>query len=164
MLEEDYEIAIKNVALFKRDSNSFLNQKFVFTFLKSQVECFKQIAQGGAQSFVSLSLIRNYVLPLPPLAEQQRIVEKVDRLMVLCDELEQEIVNAKRYASQLMEALLQQSFSNKKEKTKDNVIEFAPIPKPTKQHLLAAARGNMREDTWRNLRIRALELAGEESK
>jgi type I restriction enzyme S subunit len=48
----------------------------------------KKQSSGGVQSFVSLTFLRNYLFPLPPLAEQQRIVAKVDELMALCDELE----------------------------------------------------------------------------
>lgn len=121
----------------------------------------KQITTVDSLMFNEFS--NEMLIPLPPLAEQQRIVEKVDRLMDLCDELEQEVINTKKYASQLMEAVLQEAFSNEEEKLTSNVIEFAPIQKPAKQPLLAAARGYMREDTWENLRIRALELAGEES-
>lgn len=117
--------------------------------------------KGTSQGNLNLNLIRAFVIPIPPLAEQQRIVEKVDRLMVFCGELEQEIVNAKRYASQLMEAVLQESFGNKEARKTDNVIVFVPIQKPKQESLLAAARGNMREDTWENLRTRALELASE---
>jgi len=36
---------------------------------------------------LATSTIMNYVFPLPPLEEQQRIVTKVDELMALCDEL-----------------------------------------------------------------------------
>lgn len=45
-------------------------------------------ARGGAMNNVSLDDIQNFVVPLPPLAEQRRIVAKVDELMGLCDRLE----------------------------------------------------------------------------
>ncbi|PMS29889.1 type I restriction enzyme S subunit [Trinickia symbiotica] len=40
------------------------------------------------QPNVGLKSIQEYILPLPPFAEQARIVAKVDELMRLCDELE----------------------------------------------------------------------------
>ena len=34
--------------------------------------------------------VLNAVMPLPPLAEQQRIVEKLDKLLPLCDALKED--------------------------------------------------------------------------
>ena len=48
----------------------------------------KACATGIAQKTVSLSGLRKFTLPLPPFAEQRRIVAKVDELMTLCDRLE----------------------------------------------------------------------------
>ena len=45
-------------------------------------------------------------LPLPPLAEQHRIVAKVDALMTLCDQLEASLTTARTTRSQLLEATL----------------------------------------------------------
>lgn len=50
------------------------------------------------------------VVALPPLAEQKRIVEKVDSLMQLCDELEKKIEKSKDYSNRLMESILKSSF------------------------------------------------------
>ena len=45
-------------------------------------------ATGIAQKTVPLSALRNLHIPLPPLAEQSRIVTRVEELMRLCDALE----------------------------------------------------------------------------
>jgi type I restriction enzyme S subunit len=44
--------------------------------------------QRGVKNSLGLDDIRNIRFPLPPLAEQHRIVARVDELMTLCDELE----------------------------------------------------------------------------
>jgi type I restriction enzyme S subunit len=44
--------------------------------------------KGAAITRVTLSVMATSLLPLPPLAEQGRIVAKVDELMALCDRLE----------------------------------------------------------------------------
>lgn len=67
------------------------------------------------------------------------------------------------YASQLMEAVLQEAFSVQETATPAHVIEFHPNQTTPETELLAAARGKIREDTWEHLCKRALEIAGEES-
>ena len=53
----------------------------------------------------------NIPFPLPPLAEQKRIVSKVDQLMQLCDELETRLNQSKKYSEMLMQAVLHEAFS-----------------------------------------------------
>ena len=45
-------------------------------------------------------------LPLPPLAEQHRIVAKVDELMTLCDQLEASLTTGDETRRRLLDALL----------------------------------------------------------
>jgi type I restriction enzyme, S subunit len=47
-----------------------------------------QRAQRGIKNSLGLNDIRELLIPIPPLAEQKRIVAKVGQLMTLCDELE----------------------------------------------------------------------------
>ncbi|MEH8141411.1 restriction endonuclease subunit S [Aeromonas veronii] len=47
------------------------------------------IVTGSAQPQVTTANLSPYVIAVPPLAEQHRIVAKVDELMALCDQLEQ---------------------------------------------------------------------------
>ena len=62
--------------------------RFLFLLLKAYRSRFSQQGAGGAQPNISRGKIIHTVVPLPPLAEQQRIVAKVDELMALCDKLE----------------------------------------------------------------------------
>lgn len=45
-------------------------------------------AQGTGQPNVNATQLSNLILPLPPLAEQERIVEKLDEIMGICDQME----------------------------------------------------------------------------
>lgn len=62
---------------------------YLYTYLLSG-EFLKRIELIGTagQDNISVSKSRDMLIPLPPLAEQRRIVAKVDSLMALCDGLE----------------------------------------------------------------------------
>lgn len=49
------------------------------------------------------------LFPLPPLAEQHRIVAKVDELMALCDEMEARLISTSSVGSRLLEATMQEA-------------------------------------------------------
>ncbi|RPJ07671.1 MAG: hypothetical protein EHM28_06345 [Spirochaetaceae bacterium] len=50
--------------------------------------------------------IRGCFLPLPPLAEQKRIVAKIDQLMALCDRLESRITAAGEKQTAILNAVM----------------------------------------------------------
>ena len=63
-------------------------------------------ATGSTIKNVSLKSMRDFPVPLPPLAEQHRIVAKIDQLMVLCDQLEQQIDGTVCKQSALLNAVM----------------------------------------------------------
>jgi type I restriction enzyme, S subunit len=69
---------------------------------------YARVAGGTSSSMknVSREQILNLVVPLPPLAEQHRIVAKVDELMALCDRLEAEQADANAAHARIIETLL----------------------------------------------------------
>ncbi len=80
--------------------------RFLFIYLMSKRAAFHAASEGGAQPNISKIKLLGFPFPLPPLAEQHRIVAKVDELMALCDQLEQQQEDSVRTHASLVETLL----------------------------------------------------------
>lgn len=87
IVDTDEEFSIKNVALFKYYDRHLSEPKFLQLYLKYASQNMRSLSAGGVQSFVSLGFLRKYPIPLPPLAEQKRIVKKIEEIMVLINKL-----------------------------------------------------------------------------
>ena len=106
IVQTDRPFSIKNVALFKHYSPHDFIPHYVKLFTEHLAQSLQSNASGGAQPFVSLGYLRNLVAAVPPVAEQHRIVAKVDHLMSLCDQLEANIVISEAIRGRLTEAVL----------------------------------------------------------
>jgi type I restriction enzyme S subunit len=62
--------------------------------------------QRGLKNSFRLTDVTDFLVPVPPLAEQHRIVAKVDELMVLCDKLEASLRTTKTETSRLLASVL----------------------------------------------------------
>ena len=56
---------------------------------------------------INKTTVSSLPVPVPPLAEQHRIVAKVDQLMALCDKLEAKLKQSQTDSEQLMDAMVQ---------------------------------------------------------
>jgi type I restriction enzyme S subunit len=72
-------------------------------------------ATGSSETMpkINQEVLLNAPLPLPPLAEQHRIVAKVDELMTLCDQLEQQLSQADQQRRRLLEAVLAEALGGR---------------------------------------------------
>ncbi len=84
---------------------------FLFIVFKQQYHEMRLKAEGGAQPNLNLRKIKELRFDLPPLAEQHRIVAKVDELMALCDELETSLTSADETRKKLLDALLAEALA-----------------------------------------------------
>jgi type I restriction enzyme S subunit len=72
-------------------------------------------AYGAGKPGLNLDNIRNLTIPLPPLAEQHRIVAKVEELMSLCDRLERALQDATTTRARLLDATLREALEGAQE-------------------------------------------------
>ena len=59
--------------------------EFLYYFLCSQKDPFIEAGKGAAQPNISQAVLKNWLVPLPPLNEQKRIADKLDALLVRVD-------------------------------------------------------------------------------
>lgn len=70
-----------------------------------------ELQQQCGQANVNGTKLRNMMIPIPPLAEQHRIVAKVDELMALCDRLEAQLTTTQTESRRLLEAVLHETLA-----------------------------------------------------
>jgi type I restriction enzyme S subunit len=63
-------------------------------------------AKNSTNDNISMGDIKGFAIPLPPFAEQRRIVAKVDQLMAWVDQLETQLTASRATATKLMEAVV----------------------------------------------------------
>jgi type I restriction enzyme, S subunit len=160
IVETDKQFSIKNVALFKYYNHDLVCRKYLWYYLtKVSLEMQNQ-ALGGVQKFVSLSYLRNFIFPIPPLNEQKRIVKKVDALMTLCDDLERTVEQSKLESEMLMQAVLLEAFNATEKEV--NVIEFPTANSNDTEDWEIAARsdGEINSETKSKIKNRVTEVLG----
>jgi len=105
-------VLVRSAALVKlafgKELSGYIQKVLLSDILKEQIGV---RSKAAAQPNLFLGQIRQLMLPLPPLAEQHRIVAKVDALMALCDRLEAAIAEADTARTQLLEALLHEALA-----------------------------------------------------
>lgn len=84
---------------------------------------YNSLSTGKSTSMnnVTRNQIYSLSLPLPPLAEQKRIVAKLDTLMAFCDQLESNIREGKEQAEALLQVALKEALEPKPEPAQEGV-------------------------------------------
>ena len=62
--------------------------EYIYYYLLASSGEIEKIGSGTTFKEVSGSVMMKVLIPIPPLAEEKRIVEKLDELLPLCDALE----------------------------------------------------------------------------
>jgi type I restriction enzyme S subunit len=99
---------VLNQHIFRVAPSSLLNDRFLFWLLKHSIQRLADSdhAHGLVMSHINRGDFLGLPVVLPPLAEQHRIIAKVDELMALCDQLEQQTDASLSAHQTLVETLL----------------------------------------------------------
>jgi type I restriction enzyme, S subunit len=94
----------------------FENARYFEYFVRTAKANLLEFAPATAQKNINLEILTSVLIPLPPLAEQHRIVAKVDALMALCDRLVASLIDAGAIRRRLLDALLAEALAPGKER------------------------------------------------
>jgi type I restriction enzyme S subunit len=98
---------------FYRLNPKILNARFFYCLLKSSLwqGQLEAIMAQTTRNQVSIQKQAFFRVVVPPLAEQHRIVTKVDDLMEMCDRLEAQLATAQSESRRLLEAVLHEALA-----------------------------------------------------
>lgn len=92
-------------------SNPSVNYKYLFYYARSQKDSFIKKGKGGAQPNISQEIIKSHEVPLPPLPEQHRIVDRIESLFAKLDEAKQKAQDALDSFETRKAAILHKAFT-----------------------------------------------------
>ena len=98
----------------------FVDSDYIVLFLKTPhfIETgISRMTGTAGQKRVPAKYFANSPLSLPPLAEQHRIVARVDELMALCDQLEASLATGDDTRYRLLDALLHETLASSTEES-----------------------------------------------
>jgi len=100
---------VRSVLLLK----PVISGEFLLRWLQSPW-CFawmRQASEASAQPHLYIGDTKRMPVPIPPPAEQEQIVAKLDGLLALCDRLAAQLTTAQSESRRLLEALLQEALN-----------------------------------------------------
>ena len=87
--------------------------KFLEFFVRTEREGLERFAPATAQKNLNLKVLSDLAVPLPPLAEQHRLVAEVERLLSVINQTETTVEANLTRAERLRQSILKEAFSGK---------------------------------------------------
>lgn len=98
------------IRLIDRLNNVFIHKILLSPYFQDKI---MEVQTGGNREGLAKKNMELMLLPLPPLSEQERIVDKVEELMQTCNALEKEVEHSKTQLQHLMQSVLREAFEGK---------------------------------------------------
>jgi len=143
-----------------------INNDYAYYFMKSKYLEINSRAKGAATPHVDPELLWNYQFPLPPIEEQQRIVDKIEELFSELDSSIEALKRAKQKLKHYRQSVLKSAFEGKltkswREAHKDELEDAEVLLERIKKEREEAYEKSLQE--WKGA-VKVWEESGKEGK
>lgn len=98
-------------------NTKLVSSEYIYYFLQNSRDLIRSLASGTTFLEISAKRFAAIPIPVPPLAEQKRIVKKIEELFAIIDKTVKYLNDTKQHLAQYRQSVLQQAFSGKLHKT-----------------------------------------------
>lgn len=109
LVDVDFEFSFKNIAILKR-SNAITPTYLKSYFDSQKKKIFDEQTRGGAQPFLSLTILNNILIGLPSIDEQEEISRLVSEYFAFIDTIEAQVKKAQARVDNLTQSILAKAF------------------------------------------------------
>lgn len=102
----------QNTAAIRVDDNIYKSQ-LLYYYLVLKYEDNRRVGSGNNQKALNKERVKSIPIPLPPLEEQQLIVDELESKLTVCDKLEETISHSLQQAETLRQSILKKAFEGK---------------------------------------------------
>lgn len=115
IVDSDIEFAFYVSLTLVKPFLNLVNSEYLLHWINSPEGVKKSLDNiyggGVSQGNLNVKQVRGFEIPLPPLAEQTRIVAKVNELMTLCDQLKTQLQTAQQTQTHLAQSIAQEALN-----------------------------------------------------
>lgn len=126
-----------------------INLDYIYYYLLSLKPFLKSKIRGTTQENLNANIVTNIEVPLPPLPEQQRIVEEIETYFSILDNMENTISQSLHQTSSIRQSILKKAFEGK-------LVPQDPNDEPASillQRIKAEKNSNIKKENYQQLRI-----------
>ena len=105
------DLATNQAIAFATPLKDVVTHKFLFLYLASQKEVFLASGKGMTQQNISQTVLKAWPIPLPPIDEQEKVVEILEEQLSRLDAALASVRSVRKKAAQFRRSLLSAAFS-----------------------------------------------------
>jgi len=102
----------QNTAAIRVDNKIYKSQ-LLYYYLVLKYEDNRRVGSGNNQKALNKERVKNISIPLPPIKEQQQIVQAIESRLSVADKMEESITQSLQQAEALKQSILKKAFEGK---------------------------------------------------